>query len=714
MSKSIVVNKNSSGRYFRVNGEKRTLISTTNLAKEINSGKIVKVYGKVPTQVWRKTGTSKRPSFNTVNKTESEHYNLAGAPVEEKRLFSQVKKIWDVTTDTPLQKWIGEQSEKIGASPRVIMESVIKHSEVLNKNSLVTAFARLRRNEALYTANPTGNLSPNERVNSYLRNVALDELMRKFTPALRQAHSGSLFEQAAIAVAAKAAGKTVLSFPAIGTNFSPNINTRANYQGNRIQQIWKNDRYRNLLSNGIFVLKSAFGLARIKNNETNEGLKKLFFKLVTANSINKNQKNYSTNNKGKPRKLSTLMGKNVNTSLWKGFYEVQPDVLYFVLKGGKLLVYIYEFKIGSGKAEQEPAEYFQLVKAKRTLELIFEKYPPGIPYEISIHFFPLKYRLVNKANTNFKHPRNTTKWAANYRKLKTYGEHGSYALEKVTEPSDFKEQTGVDIQVLKSVLNAYSAAEQEEIARSLRGDKRKGAHISSNVEATKTARIAYNKNNAVSRALNLAALGGTQGRNYIASLMANGIKTDVELIAALNYLEIAGYRLQKKGNASGNKLSIVRTLRIRPRGPANSYGSTWSGAKKVNKRTIAKILARVNAAKAVPENQRNFVTETILNKLNNYDIVPPPPLFESNIAQNARVAMANNAERVAYAPESNFEQMYGNFVRTHISPNYGVSKNNARSAVENALNRLSAMYRGRGNTNSANYYASRKNTIPNI
>jgi hypothetical protein len=736
MASEVYVEKTSTGNYKLVNTQTKvkTPIALNNLGKMINEGRIVKVFkmGGVP-QVWTR-GTARRIPFVAVNvkptgttgeelngtpNTKFPPYNLNAASPNAKNLFEKVKKIWKVTTDAPLQRWIGEQAGRIGADPRVIMESIVKHTEVLNKNSLTTAFAKLRSGNALYTAAPTGEQSANFRVNQYLRNVALDELVRKFTPSLRQAHSGSLFEQAAIAVAAKAAGKKVLSFPAIGTNFLPNTNQRANYQGNRVKQVWMNPNYRDALSGGVFVLKTAFGLARIKNDETNVGLQKLFFDLIKANSNNKNQESYNTakiGGKRVTRKLSTLRGKNVNTSLWKGFYEVQPDVLYFVMKNGKLFVYIYEFKIGSGKAEQEPAEYFQLVKAKRTLELIFQKYPPGVPYEITIHFFPLKYRLVsNEAPTNFKHPTNSgAKWKDYYKMLtkSEYSTHGSYAIPKTTTPEDFKTQTGVDINVLKSVLNAYSSAEKEAIARAIRSGKRKGVNISSNSKAARTALTAYNVNNAVRRALEQSAMGAKSGQNYIANLMRRGIKTDIELIAALNYLDIAGYRLKKKDNASGNKLSIVGTLRIRQRGPANSYGSTWSGVKKGNKRTIDTVLARINAAKSIPTNNRNIVTEAILNKLENYEIVPPPPLFETNQAQNARVNMAQKANAVANAPDMIFDQVYRNFVRQHVSPNYGITKNNVRSAVENSLNRLAALARGRENTNTANYYTGRKANIP--
>ena len=713
-----------------MNGTTRAKRLTQNeLGEMINSGKPVKVYkvGGQP-QVWvRGTGrrnpyvaqniTSTSTTGEELNKTpgnKSPPYNLNGASPNNKALFEQVKTIWKVTTDLPLLRWIGEQSGRIGATPHAIMESIVKHSQVLNKNNLVTAFARLRGGSALYTAAPVGEKSANYRVNQYLRNASLDELVRKFTPALRQAHSGSLFEQAAIAVAAKAAGKKVLTFPAIGTNFRPNTNQRANYQGNRIRQVWSNSNYKSALSNGVFVLKSAFGLARIKNNEPNKGLQGLFLDLVKANSDNTNQLTYSTAKSG-PRKLSTLRGKNINTSLWKGFYEVQPDVLYFVMKGGKLMVYIYEFKIGSGKAEQEPAEYFQLVKAKRTLELIFEKYPPGVPYEITIHFFPLKYRLTNDSPTNFKHPRNSdTKWRKYYTMLTKpeYSEHGSYAITQTTTPADFKNQTDVDINVLKSVLNAYSAAEKEAIERQLRHGRRTGVNVSSNTAATRTALSAYNKNNAVRRALERATLGVASGRNYIANLMSLGIKSDVELIAALNYLEIAGYRLQKIGNSSGNKLSIVGTLNIRQRGPANSYGSTWSGVKRKNKETIATVLRRVNAAKSIPK--MNLVTKAIINELKNYVIVPPPPLYETNKAQNARVNMAHKVNDIATASETNFEKLYANFVRTHVSPIYGISKNNIKTALKNSLNLTAKMAIKRGQPNLAQFYTNRKSLIPNI
>ena len=648
---------------------------------------------------------------------------------KEKQLVRKIQILWDLKTPAPILKWVGTQSSRIGANPVTIMESVLRHGENLNRNKISTAFAALRNKSALYTLAPVGNRSANNRVKEYLRNKALDELVRKFTPSLRQAHSGSLFEQAAVAVAARAAGKRVLVFPKTGTsrtnNFMPNVNGREFYQGNRITQVWTNPTYRADLNNGIFVLKTAFGLGRVKTNETNGTLQKLFYNLVTENSINTNQKNYTTKTNGTPRPLTNLKGKSANVSLWKGFYEVQPDVLYFQIKNNVLHVEIYEFKIGTGHAQREPAEYFQLVKAKRTLELIFAKNPPPIPYEIHIHFFPLKYRLISapgEAPTNFQHPTAASvnqKWKNHYSSIISpqFSTHGSYEITKEgTTPEEFKATTGVDVNVIKVLLTGYAKAEQNAIARSLRHARRTGAGIYGTPEASAAAKAALTarpENNAVSRALKeqMAAEGARPGPYYIGNLMRMN-KTNIarELIAALHYLETAGWKLKSQ---SGNKVSIGGTLGIKERLPTASYGSTWSGAKRANQNTVNVLLNRINAAKSLPQNKLNIASSAVINRLSKYELVPPGPEFLTNKAQNARVNMQSNAENVAFANERNFETTYKKFVNDHVRINYGITNNNAKRAVENALNRASAVERGRGNGNMANFYITRKALIPN-
>ena len=648
---------------------------------------------------------------------------------KEKDLVKQIQKLWDLKTQGPILKWVGTQASRIGASPLTIMESVIRHGESLDRNKISSAFAALRNRSALYTLAPIGNRAANNRVKEYLRDKALDELVRKFTPSLRQAHSGSLFEQAAVAVAARAAGKRVLSFPKTGSNrknnFTPNVNGRAYYQGNRITQLWTNPDYMRDLNNGIFVLKTAFGLGRVKTNETNPNLQKLFYDLVTTNSVNKNQKNYTKKTNGTLRALTELKGKNANTSLWKGFYEVQPDVLYFQIKNGVLHVEIYEFKIGTGHAQREPAEYFQLVKAKRTLELIFAKNPPPIPYQIHIHFFPLKYRLISvpgEAPTNFQHPAAAgvdPKWKAYYSTIisPAFSSRGSYEIGKNgTTPADFKSATGVDVEVIKVLLTGYAKAEQNAISRSLRHARRTGAGIYGTPGASAAAAAALGvrpENNAVGRALKeqVAAGGARPGPQYIANLMRMN-KTNIarELTAALHYLEIAGWKLKSQ---SGNMVSIGGTLGIKERLPTASYGSTWSGAKRASQNTINVLLNRINAAKSLPKNKLNIGSDAILARLNKYELVPPGPGFMTNKAQNARINMAANAENVAYANERNFESTYRKFINDHVKPNYGITNNNAKTAVANELNRAATIARGRGNENMAEFYVLRKTLIPN-
>jgi hypothetical protein len=706
-------------------------VNTSGWSHVIKGTRITVYNGNVPVLSTAKgaLGTARKKYIealqNKPNKLSGNQYT-AKTPKEQQQL-KDIQRLWDLKTTAPILKWVGTQASRIGVSGATIMESVIRHSNELDRNKISKAFADLRNRSALYTLAPTGNRNADTRVREFLRDKALDELVRKFTPSLRQAHSGSLFEQAAVAVAAKAAGKRVLSFPKTGTsstnNFRPNSRLNKYYEGNRITQVWNNPKYRADLNNGIFVLKSAFGLGRIKTNEPNITLQKLFYNLVTENSITTGQKNYTTKTNGTKRPLTNLVGKSANVSLWKGFYEVQPDVLYFQVKNGTLYVEIYEFKIGTGHAQREPAEYFQLVKAKRTLELIFQKNPPPYPYKIHIHFFPLKYRLVaGETPTNFQHPTASSvnqKWKNHYSAIISpqFSTHGSYEISKEgTTPEDFKATTGVDVDAIKVLLTGYAKAEQNAIARSLRHSRRTGTGIYATSEAASAAKAALSVrkgNNAISRALKeeVAAEGARPGPYYIGSLMRTN-KTNIgrELKAALQYLEIAGWKLK---TSSGNKVPIGKTLGIKDRLPTASYGSTWSGAKRANQNTINVLLNRINAAKSLPQNKLEINSSAILNRLKQYTLEPPSPEFLSPKAQNARSNMMSNAENVAASNTKNFETSYKKFINDHVNPSYGITNNNAKSAVENTLNRLARIERGRGQENVAQFYTNRKGLIPN-
>lgn len=656
--------------------------------------------------------------------------------------FIRIRNNWGLKSNSYLQKWLGTQTMRTGATANSIMNSIIRHSNNLNKNTIKSAFSKIRSGEALYSAAPVGEMGPNARVNEYLRNVAFDEMVRKFTPALRQAHSGSLFEQAAIAIAAKAAGKIVKSFPKTGlantNNFTPNRNTRKYYEGNRISQVWTGPAAQKNLETGVFVLKSAFGLGRIKTNENNPKFKELFFNLVKTNAKNNARKSAQTSYNTPPGGLLGLVGKNANTSLWKGFYEVQPDVLYFVLdhKDRKLKVYIYEFKIGSGHAQAVPAEYFQLVKAKRTLEKIFELKPPALPagynYEITIHFFPLKYRLIGQnAPTNFAHPNANyidPKWKKHYKEIckPEYAVHGTYAIKDITTPAQFLSQTGVDIEVVKKVLDAYSKAAERGQQRHLRHRERHGLYAPGNERGMAAVRKALSVNNLppnVRESLEVIAMGGTRGPNYIASLMRAGaqINTPQELVSALFYLDVAGFRLkQKTGNNAGAIKPILPTLNIPEKGLLNT-GSTWSGVKKPrnsarHQATIRMLLERIDAAKSAPAHRLGGYGKWLLERLAPYNLEPPAPTYMSNAAQNKRVELRNKAEELINTPQPQFRAVYSKFIKDHIVPaaSLGLTPANAKQAFLNVLNSAAKLANGRGNMNRAEAYRTRMNLVNSL
>ena len=744
----------AAGKYFIWKNKSRIEVPNGELKTLFNRYKKIPSYlssaGKNRVWIWGGSGRRAGPVEqnnapvmvnNSAGGANNEPNNAKAAPYipntpNARTKFIKIRNNWGLKTNGYLQKWLGVQHLRTGATPNSIMNSIIRHSNSLNKNVIKSAFSKIRSGEALYSAAPVGSRPPNTRVGEYLRNVAFDEIIRKFTPALRQAHSGSLFEQAAVAVAAKAAGKKVMSFPKTGlaatNNFTPNQNQRKYYEGNRVRQIWSDmtPARKAELENGIFLLKSAFGLGRIKTNETNNKFKKLFYNLVIENAVNnpnkQAQKSYNLPKGG----LLKLKGKNANTSLWKGFYEVQPDVLYFVLKGNTLHVHIYEFKIGSGHAQGVPAEYFQLVKAKRTLDLIMNgSMPRGYDYKITIHFFPLKYRLVGEGSpTNFANPKNYPrgdKWRTYYDQITAIDP--TYRIDKETEPSDFKEQTGVDIEVVRKVLDAYSMAAEERIRRHLRHRERHGLYAPGNAAGVAAARTALSVSNQppnIRNALYKIELGGTSGPNYIASLMAvgsKGVDTAQELVAALFYLDAAGFRLRKKtGNNAGSIKPILSELNIPEKGILGS-GSTWSGVKKPkeNKKhqnTVSMLLTRIEAAKRAPRNGLGRFGKGLLADLANYDLVPPAPVYASNRAQEKRAELRNKAENLITTPQPQFRAVYSKFIKDHIVPaaNLGLTEANAKQAFLNVLNSAAKLANGRGNGVSAEAYRTRMNLVNSL
>jgi len=626
------------------------------------------------------------------NKSSLGSYNWNEAKVE------QMRKIWNVNRPETVKAYVEQQSQKLKVNRSDIINSVIKHGDNLNKTGFKTIFARLGSGAALFPSAPAAIAGSNSnRLKSYVASVAFDEFLRKYTPSLRQAHSGSLFEQAAVAVAAQVAGKLAVQYK----DFGNNANTRNRWTGDRLTRILTDTNYSSQLRNGVFILKSVFGLNRIKSAENTSYLQKLFTNLVKQNSIN-----YGTAKKikgaGTTYNLTNSVGKSAEISLWKGFYEVEPDVLYFKIgDDGVLYIHIFEFKIGSGKSEQEPAEYFQLVKAKRTIEMIFDNLISSaspnsnlgrLQFIVKIHFFPLKYRLQGNSKTDFTHPKNTEKWRGYWEKLsrqQPWMRHGPYSLDNdpapgsnrslngITTPNDFERITGVSTDLINVFLDAKAQSNANRIRRESRtGVRYRAIRPGAAPHAAAIAATGMMTPSEVRNLLRIAG-GAQSGTNYISSMISQGRNVAKEFEDALKYLHVAGYGLKRR-NGSNMTIQTMNNVLGIGNAPENSR-NTLAAVKARDPTAIPMLIRRVKAAENASRRAKTNATLaraigarhiTFINSLAPYTIVPLPGSqapSENEEVQSRNIShIVNNLVRMP-KNQAAFQTEYLKFVQRHAN-----------------------------------------------
>jgi hypothetical protein len=152
--------------------------------------------------------------------------------------------------------------------------------------------------------------------------------------------------------------------------------------------------------------------------------------------------------------------KESTTSVYKGFFDVQPDVLEWVPDAPGCpngLINIYELKVGEGKGETEPAEAYQLVKAKRAIELIFihgGKEPPCF----RLYFLPWMYGTPENKKTKFKNYKNFPGHG-----VKTWGvlskkDPNGYNITELGRET-FQKRTGLSAEVITLTLDLLRTGE---------------------------------------------------------------------------------------------------------------------------------------------------------------------------------------------------------------------------------------------------------------
>jgi hypothetical protein len=335
----------------------------------------------------------------------------------------------------------GERRRKTnnGAGVRNNNSGVLKTLGFNNKKKANAAYEKIKKAVSIIPG--IGN-TPETRV---LRSALRSSLEHFGSSAVRQAHSGSILETTSFAVGALEAGVNVLYYEDAPIR-------------NNILNITSQPR--------TFILKSDFSLNdTIKSNRETDMQLRQVWKIIVGLASTKSSVNENPNNM-----RSWVESK---TSVYKGFKSVEPDVLEWVPDAPGCpngLINIYELKIGEGKGESEPAEAYQLVKAKRAIELMFiagGKEPPCF----RLYFLPWMYATpANKKVkfTNYKeYPgHGVTVW----RVLSTKDAQG-YNIKELSRES-FQALTGLSAEVITLTLDMLRNEEANLLLKILQHIKR--------------------------------------------------------------------------------------------------------------------------------------------------------------------------------------------------------------------------------------------------
>ena len=504
-----------------------------------------------------------------------------------------------------------------------------------------------------------------------LRSALRGALEHFASPAVRQAHSGSLLETTSFAVGAIEAGVNVLYFD------DPPLNENI------------------VNATGLprtFILKSAFSLNKtIKTMETDPDLREVW-KMIVALASNKSSVAANPNN--------MRTGVESKTSVYKGFSGVEPDVLEWIPDAPGCpngLINIYELKIGEGKAETEPAEAYQLVKAKRTIELLFilaGKKPPCF----RLFFLPWMYSTpANKRPkfTNYKsYPGHGV---AAWRVLSTKDADG-YQVKELSRES-FQKNTGLSAEVMTMSLDLLRTQEMTQLLKILQHIRRHSLGFKSTSRQTfmRTA-AALRRSKRVPRK-EVATFGNMKsviqrafpGRNlpkgqddlaaYILSLPQGKVNAKASNIVSRAFKRIAA-RPESKWVASSNGRNLNPNNFGFTRN--NNYISNAEGPGIRNNKEMQRIKAGL-----ARQDVLNFTTRRELQGIN---FKEKSQGGSANAAARNALAIMNRAN-INSSPATQFEALYSNFLSIHG----GGAGNVMRKAIE--LKRNSTM-----NNNSKSYY----------
>ena len=275
-----------------------------------------------------------------------------------------------------------------------------------------------------------------------LLTAALRNALSHFSDSsVRQSYSGSIFETTSFAVAAHEKNVNVIYFE--------------DWDGD-ISKIYKHPR--------TFILKSEFSLDNtIKSNKEFDpklqSVWRTIIGLAARSTNNPNMQSWKENERSK----------------YKGFKDVQPDVLEWKPPSTTHptgTIRIYELKVGEGKPEAIPAEAFQLVKAKRAIELtlISKGVPANELPHFELYFLPWMFGTPENKKPKFvnykTHPHGRDVWAI----LKDKDSDG-YNITELSRDS-FAHKTGLSAELITLTLEMLREEQGDKLLKILQHIKR--------------------------------------------------------------------------------------------------------------------------------------------------------------------------------------------------------------------------------------------------
>jgi len=296
------------------------------------------------------------------------------------------------------------------------------------------------------------------------------------TPSVWTGSLGSILETLAVGYAAKKSGVEVLYwednkyFPGSGTGSGATFCGGPTRASQDVKIVMDAVRQQARQGKGVILLKTVIDTRPLysieNNNNRKNGWARVFFNATepsalssAARTIRKTKNSLTYNDI--PSVYGTVKPRPAKNSPWKGYWNAEPDGIFFEMRDGKLYIDVLEFKITQGKAEGVPAEAWQMAKVKRMLEYFFQDYDPII----RTNFCPWQYGAGSgQKNVNFRDPyevnkNSAYKWSGNKGKFdelyrNSFGNNSTYK-PRVLLPGDFESRTGIRASIAQKVVEAF-------------------------------------------------------------------------------------------------------------------------------------------------------------------------------------------------------------------------------------------------------------------